>query len=73
MESKDIEEIRPSDLITIESHRVGEHRRTGKVLEVMGERGHKHLRVRWQDEHETIVYPGQDVSVEHFEHEQEIR
>ena len=45
------------DLIVIEGHHVGDTKRTGEILEVLGEPGHEHYRVRW-DDHESIFYPG---------------
>jgi hypothetical protein len=32
---------------------------------VLGEPGHEHYRVRWEDGSETIVYPSSDAKVEH--------
>jgi len=53
------------DLIVILGHRVGDARRTGEILEVLGEPGHEHYRVRW-DDHESIFYPAEgDAAVEH--------
>jgi hypothetical protein len=31
--------------------------RRGKILELIGPRGHERYRVRWTDEHESIYYP----------------
>ncbi len=45
------------DTITIPGHRVGEHERAGEILEVLGEVGHEHYRVRWEDGRETVFYP----------------
>jgi hypothetical protein len=28
------------------------------VLEVLGRRGHEHSRVRWDEQHESIHFPG---------------
>jgi hypothetical protein len=51
------------DLIVIEGHHVGESRRTGEVLEVIGEPGHEHYRVRWEDGRDTVFYPSNDATV----------
>ncbi len=59
------EKGKPGDHIVIESHRVGEARRTGEILEVLGEAGHEHYRVRWADGSETVFYPSSDAKVEH--------
>ncbi len=53
------------DLIEIEGKHVGESRRTGEILEVLGPPGHEHYRVRWEDDRETLFYPGGHSSVVH--------
>jgi hypothetical protein len=30
---------------------------------VLGSSGHEHYRVRWDEEHETLFWPGSDVTV----------
>ncbi|MFC5995815.1 DUF1918 domain-containing protein [Pseudonocardia hispaniensis] len=37
--------------------------RRGEVLEVLGSADTAHYRVRWQDGHESIYYPGPDSQV----------
>lgn len=56
---------RAGDEIVVEGHRVGEPRRTGTITEVLGEPGHEHYRVRWEDGHESIFYPKSDVTIRH--------
>jgi hypothetical protein len=51
------------DVVVIEGHHVGESRRTGEILEVLGELGHEHYRVRWEDGRETVFYPSSDATV----------
>jgi len=51
------------DVVVIHGHHIGEAERTGEVLEVIGELGHEHLRVRWEDGHESIFYPSNDAVV----------
>ena len=41
----------------------GEPARRGEILEVLGEGGHEHYRVRWDEQHESIVYPADGVQV----------
>ena len=53
------------DLVVVTGHRVGEPERTGEILEVLGEPGHRRYRVRWADGHESIFYPGSDAAVRH--------
>ena len=45
------------DLVIVEGHRIGEARRIGEILEVLGQAGHEHYRVRWNDGHETDIRP----------------
>jgi hypothetical protein len=43
----------------------GEPARRGQITEVIGEEGHERYRVRWDDGHESIVFPADGVSVVH--------
>jgi hypothetical protein len=61
-------DAQPGDLIVIEGHRIGESRRIGEILEVLGSDGHERYRVRWDDGHEAVFYPGSDAVVQHVEH-----
>ena len=54
----------PGDLVVVEGHHVGEARRRGEIIEVLGEPGKEHYRVRWEDGRETLYYPGSDARVE---------
>ncbi len=48
----------------IEVHGVhGQTPRKGEILEVLGREGHEHYRVRWDEQHESIVYPADGVIV----------
>ena len=51
------------DWIVIHPHAVGEHPREGLILEVLGEPGHERYRVRWDEEHESVFYPGSDAAI----------
>jgi hypothetical protein len=51
------------DVISIDGRRVGDAGRTGQILEVLGEPGHEHFRVLWEDESETVFYPGSDAII----------
>jgi hypothetical protein len=53
----------PGDLIVIHGHHVGEPEQLGEILEVLGEPGHGHYRVRWDDGHESVFYPGNDATI----------
>ena len=41
----------------------GQAPRRGEILEVLGREGHEHYRVRWDEQHESIVYPADGVIV----------
>jgi Domain of unknown function (DUF1918) len=57
---------RTGDQVIVKAHHVAESRRTGVVLEVLGEPDHVHYRVRWdEDGHESIFTPSNDATFEH--------
>ncbi len=60
-------ETHAGDLVVIEGHRVGEGRRIGEILEVLGDPSHEHFRVRWDDGHESVFYPSSDAIIQHAE------
>jgi hypothetical protein len=41
----------------------GRASRRGEILELLGTGGHEHYRVRWDERHESIVYPADGVIV----------
>lgn len=51
------------DIMTVSGHRLGEAEQTAEILEVLGDAGHEHYRVRWDDGHESVLYPGSDARV----------
>ena len=51
------------DHIVIETTTLDTPRRRGQVVEVIGEAENRHYRVRWQDGHESIFFPGPDARV----------
>jgi uncharacterized protein DUF1918 len=51
------------DVIIIEGHHVGDSRRAGEIIEVLGSPGHEHYLVRWDDDHETVFYPSSDATI----------
>jgi hypothetical protein len=50
----------PGDEILIAGHSVGSATRTAVILEVLGDPGRERFRVRWEDDHESIFFPGED-------------
>jgi Domain of unknown function (DUF1918) len=53
------------DVIVIKANHVGEPDRHGEVLEARGEDGGPPFLVRFDDGHETLVFPGPDATVHH--------
>lgn len=47
------------DRIVLEGNKVGHPAREGEIVEVSGE----HVRVRWGDGHETVLFPRSDARV----------
>ena len=43
----------------------GNPSRRGEIVEILGAPGHAHFRVRWDEEHESIVYPGFHQAIVH--------
>jgi hypothetical protein len=41
----------------------GRASRRGVIVELLGGAGHEHYRVRWDDQHESIVYPADGVII----------
>jgi hypothetical protein len=64
----DVQGAQIGDLIEIHGHRLGESRRTGEILEVLGTAEHGHYRVRWEDGHESLFTPGSDAVIRRIEH-----
>jgi rRNA processing protein Gar1 len=56
---------RSGDVIVVDGRHVGDVRRVGEVLAVLGDAAHPHFSVRWDDGHETIYYPSSDAVVHH--------
>lgn len=56
-------QARVGDIIVVSGHRLGEPVRTGEILEVLGDSQSRHFRVRWDDDHESVFYPGPDTTV----------
>lgn len=41
----------------------GEPSRRGEIVELLGHDQHEHYRVRWDEQHESIVYPADGVII----------
>jgi hypothetical protein len=67
----DAMDVEVGDRVTVHGHRVGDHERHGEILEVRSSAagGDPSYRIRWDDDgHESILYPGTDIEIKHFEH-----
>ena len=51
------------DEIVVDGVIAGEPKREGEILEVMDRGGVVHYRVRWDDGHESLFYPGSTTHV----------
>jgi hypothetical protein len=56
--------VEPGSVIVIRPHSVDGARRMAEVLEVIGNEYHRRYRVRWDDGHESILYPSHDAIIE---------
>lgn len=54
---------RTGDEIVVQSTVVGSASRRGEIVEVIGEGERQHYRVRWDDGHESVYFPGPDAHV----------
>jgi hypothetical protein len=59
------EPVAVGDVVEITGHAVGDQPRTAEVIEVLGAGEHEHYRVRWEDGHESVFFPGEDAVVRH--------
>lgn len=53
------------DRIVVHGRTVGAGERHGEVIEVRGDDGAPPYRVRFDDSHEALVFPGPDCEIEH--------
>jgi hypothetical protein len=56
-------QAKQGDHIVIETATLDTARRHGEVVEVLGQGEREHYRVRWQDGHESVYFPGPDARV----------
>ena len=43
----------------------GAQARSGEILDVLGRPGHLHFRVRWDEQHESLLYPAERGCIVH--------
>lgn len=51
------------DRLLVHGRIVGHHDRTAEIIEVLGETGNPPYRVRFEDGHEAVMFPGPDTVV----------
>jgi hypothetical protein len=64
-----------SDTVTTTAARVGDAvevnglpgrpAKRGQIVDVLGEGEHVHFRVRWDDQHESLLYPTEGATIVH--------
>ena len=48
----------------VEAHGLpGQPSRHGQITEILGHKGHRHYRVRWDEQHESLLYPADGVTI----------
>ena len=55
--------VKQGDVVVVKGRRVGESSRVGEVIEVLGHADRPHYAVRWDDGHQSILYPGETTSI----------
>ncbi len=54
------------DEVVVDARHIGEPRREGEIIEILDPDGVVHYRVRWDDGHESLFFPGSDAHVVHL-------
>ena len=60
---ENLDQARVGDIVEVTGHQVGEARRTGEIVEILGDASKPHFRVRWADGTETVFYPSTDATI----------
>jgi hypothetical protein len=56
-------DVKVGDEIVVDAVHTGEPKREGEILEILDRDGVEHYRVRWDDGHESLFYPGSTTHV----------
>jgi Domain of unknown function (DUF1918) len=63
MQAKTVQ-AKPGDVVVVHGHTTGDPGRSGVILEVLDPASsHEHYRVRWDEQHESLFWPGSDATV----------
>jgi len=59
------QEVHPArgDVVEVSGRRVGDPGRRGEIVEVLGGAERPHFIVRWEDGHESVLYPGEATTI----------
>lgn len=71
-ETLEIRHVEPGDVVETSGRHVGDTGRTGEIVAVLGDDAHPHYVVRWDDGHETMLYPKEGTTIRPHEHEPEV-
>ena len=64
MQAKGEVQAKPGDVVVVHAHTTGDPGRTGVIVDVLdAAAGHEHYRVRWDEEHESLYWPGSDATI----------
>ena len=55
--------VEPGDVVKTSGRRVGDAGRTGEIVAVLDEDDHQHYLVRWEDGRESILFPGEGITI----------
>jgi hypothetical protein len=55
--------VKVGDEIVVDAPQTGGATRKGEILEIIERGGIEHYRVRWDDGHESVFFPGSDAHV----------
>ena len=65
MKAKSDMQAKSGDVVVVHGRSTTNHGRTGVIVEVLDAGSeHEHYRVRWDEEHESLFWPGSDATVE---------
>lgn len=59
----EIRHVEPGDFVETSGRHVGDSGRRGEIVAVLGEDEHIHYLVRWENGHESILYPGEGTTI----------
>ncbi len=62
MAAENGQDVNPGDWIEVHARTQGAPPRKGEILEVLGQPGREHYRVKWDEVHESIFYPADGVA-----------